>query len=274
MPQSPERADEYESFYREFDSPLMRQIRLEAYGEDIGQHSWVSADELRGDAVRLGLNKRSGLLDLGSGPCGPLTFLVAHSGCTGVGLELSPSAIEVGRSRAVALGIEARFSARMADLNEPLPPDLGMFDSVVAIDVVLHLHDRLALFREVAKVLRPDGLFLFTDAGIVTGALTSEDVRRRSIHGYTQFVPAGWNERLLQLAGFRLLESEDRTEGVVRNARGRLRAMHNHREDVERLSGVASFAKQVEYTNIVADLAARGSLSRFMYLAKVEQTAG
>jgi len=104
MPKSPERADEYESFYREFDSPLMRQIRLEAYGEDIGQHSWVSADELRGDAVRLGLNKRSGLLDLGSGPCGPLTFLISHSGCTGVGLELSPSAIEVGRSRAVALG--------------------------------------------------------------------------------------------------------------------------------------------------------------------------
>jgi SAM-dependent methyltransferase len=274
MPPSPERADEYESFYREFDSPLMRQIRLEAYGEDIGQHSWVSADELRGDAVRLGLNKSSGLLDLGSGPCGPLTFLVDHSGCTGVGLELSPSAIEVGRSRAVALGIEARFSARVADLNEPLPPDLGAFDSVVAIDVVLHLHDRLALFREVAKVLRPGGLFLFTDAGIVTGALTSEDVRRRSIHGYTQFVPAGWNERLLRLAGFGLLESEDRTESVVRNAHGRLRAMHNHREDVERLSGVASFAKQVEYTNIVADLAARGSLSRFMYLAKVEQTAG
>ena len=43
------RADGYESFYREFDSPLMRQIRREAYGEDIGQHSWVGADELRGD---------------------------------------------------------------------------------------------------------------------------------------------------------------------------------------------------------------------------------
>ena len=40
-------ADKYESFYREFDSPLMRKLRREAYGEDIGQHSWVSADELR-----------------------------------------------------------------------------------------------------------------------------------------------------------------------------------------------------------------------------------
>jgi SAM-dependent methyltransferase len=187
-----------------------------------------------------------------------------------VGLELSPSAIQLGRSLAVALGIEARFSAHVADLNDPLPPDLGQFDGVVAIDVVLHLRDRLALFREITKVLGPGGRFLFTDAGIVTGALTNEDVRRRSIHGYTQFVPAGWNERLLQLAGFRLLETEDRTESVMRNARGRLRALHNHREDVERLSGVASFAQQAEYTNIVADLAERGSLSRFMYLAEIE----
>ena len=36
------RADGYESFYRDFDSPLMRQLRREAYGEDIGQHSWVT----------------------------------------------------------------------------------------------------------------------------------------------------------------------------------------------------------------------------------------
>ena len=30
------RADGYEAFYRDFDSPLMGQLRREAYGEDIG----------------------------------------------------------------------------------------------------------------------------------------------------------------------------------------------------------------------------------------------
>jgi len=49
-------ADEYEWLYREFDSDFMRQVRAEAYGEDIGQHSWSSADELREDArlLRIG----------------------------------------------------------------------------------------------------------------------------------------------------------------------------------------------------------------------------
>jgi len=40
------RADRYESFYREFDSPLMQKIRRETFGEDIGLHSWGSAQTL------------------------------------------------------------------------------------------------------------------------------------------------------------------------------------------------------------------------------------
>ncbi len=262
-------ADQYEPFYREFDSPLMRQIRLEAYGEDIGQHSWVSADELRRDAQRLGLSASSRLLDLGSGPCGPLTFLLATVGCTGVGLDLSPSAVQVGYSRATALGVQERFSAHVADLNEPLPVELGTFDAVLAVDVVLHLRDRQALFREVSKLLRPGGRFLFTDAGVITGAVSNDELHRRSLHGYTQFVPTGWNEQLLETVGLRLLATEDRTASVFRNASGRLAANRNHREELERLSGVSSFQSQNEYLTTVAELARRGAVSRIVYLTEV-----
>jgi hypothetical protein len=36
----------YEKLYEAFDLPLSRQIRREACGEDVGQHSWVTASEL------------------------------------------------------------------------------------------------------------------------------------------------------------------------------------------------------------------------------------
>jgi hypothetical protein len=49
----------YDAAYTEFDSPLMRRLRAEAYGEDIGQHSWVTAEELRGDSARLHLSPAS-----------------------------------------------------------------------------------------------------------------------------------------------------------------------------------------------------------------------
>lgn len=260
---TPTDADKYESFYREFDSPRMRQFRREAYGEDIGQHSWVDAGELRGDIPRLGLSRTSHLLDLGCGPCGPLTFILAHVGCHGVGLEQSPSALQIGRDRAAALGVDAQLSVQVADLDDPLPFESGSFDAAISIDVVLHLRNRGCMFKEIARLLRPGGRFLVSDAGVLTGTLSNEEVRKRSIHGFTQFVAPGANESLLESAGFQLLETENRTASAHRNASGRLAALQAH---------PAELANQRDYLETVIALAARGALSRFMYLAEARGT--
>ena len=115
------RADRYESFYREFDSPLMQKIRRETFGEDIGLHSWGSAQEMRADVARLNVSSSSRIVDLGCGPCGPLTFILATVGCRGTGIELSPSALRAGQARARSLGVESLLSVQEGDLNESLP---------------------------------------------------------------------------------------------------------------------------------------------------------
>jgi SAM-dependent methyltransferase len=246
----------------------MCQIRHEAYGEDVGQHSWVRADELRSDAIALKLTRTSRLLDLGCGPCGPLTFILKAIGCSGVGLELSEPALEAGRARAQALGIGQQLSTRCGDLNEPLPFADSSFDAAISLDVVLHLHDRAQLFREAARVLRPGGRLLITDAGVVTGELSSEEVRRRSIHGHTELVAPGTNETLLEAAGLHLLETEDRTASVLRNASGRLAAMRAHRRELEQSSGATECDRQEDYLEVVIELARRRALTRMMYLAE------
>jgi SAM-dependent methyltransferase len=245
----------------------MRRIRREAYGEDIGQHSWVGADEVRRDVERLGLNRSSRVLDLGCGPCGPLTFVIASVECSGTGVELSPAALRLGRARATSLGVGARLTLEQADLDAPLPLDSGRFDAVMSLDVVLHLRDRSRLFQEVARLLRPGGRFLFTDAGVVTGPVSSEEARRRSLYGLTQFVPPGWNEKLLESAGFRLIETEDRTGRVRDAASGRLAAMQAHREELEGVWAAEEFEKQRVYLETVIELSERGALSRVMYLS-------
>jgi SAM-dependent methyltransferase len=258
----------YDSVYEEFDSPLMRQIRREAYGEDIGQHSWVGADEVRADIRRLALTSASTLIDLGCGPCGPLTYIVAAVGCHGTGVDVSPAAIRAGRHRATELEVGALVSVHEADLNATLPFPTGTFSSAMSLDVVLHMHNRAELFAEVARVLQPRGRFLLTDAGVVTGAVSSEEIRRRSAYGPTQIVDADWNERLLATAGFRLLEVEDRTRSALRNASGRFAANEAHREELEDVLGVAAVNRQQEYLHTVMELSRRGAVSRFMYLAE------
>jgi SAM-dependent methyltransferase len=261
--------DTYQALYSGFDSPLMRQIRREAYGEDIGQHSWVGAEELRADIRRLGLSPSSRLLDLGSGPCGPLTFVLSTIRCSGTGIERSPMALRVGRTRATSLGIEPLFSVHEGDLEEPLPFESHSFEAAMSLDVVLHLRDRRKFFAEVARVLVPGGRFLLTDAGVVTGSISSDEVLKRSLRGYSQFVAPGFNERMLESAGFRVLEIEDRTPSVLRNAGGRLAAIRAHRAELERAEWGSDLLREPDYLETVIELARRGAVSRMMVLAEV-----
>ncbi len=258
----------YDNFYKEFDSPLMQRIRLEAYGRDIGQHSWVTAEELEDYIPRLELSRTSHFLDLGSGPCGPLTFITALVGCHCSGIDLSSKAISAGRARVASLGLDGLVTLREADLNEPMPFVSGSFDAVISLDVVLHLRDRLEIFREVARVLIPGGRFLFTDAGVITGAISDEEIQLRAIHGNTQFVPTGFNERLLELAGLRLVDRNDRTTSMLKNASGRLAARLAHRAELERVEGSTYFEHQQRYLETVVGLSQRAALSRMMYLAE------
>ncbi|MEO7966097.1 MAG: methyltransferase domain-containing protein [Gemmatimonadaceae bacterium] len=258
-------AQPYESFYERFDSPLMQRVRSMSYGEDVGQNSWVTANELRADATRLALGAHSRLLDLGCGPCGPLTFLVQTTGCAGTGLDASAAALASGKARADAIGVA--LDLQMHDLNLRLPFDDATFDAIISVDVILHVRDRQPLLREAERVLVPSGRLLFIDAGVVTGAISNDEAQLRSANGLSHFVAVGYNESLIAAAGLQLIETEDRTESVVRVANDRLRALHTYRKELDAMTGREAQARYEQYLQTVHALAARRALSRLMYLA-------
>jgi hypothetical protein len=120
----------------------------------------------------------------------------------------------------------------------------------------------------VARVLVPGGRFLFTDAGVITGPVSSEEIQSRTPHGYAQFVPPNVNEQLLERANFRLIERSDRTPNLLKSAAGRLAARESRRIELEKLEGSPIFLRQQQYLQTVLALAQRAALSRIMYLAE------
>ncbi len=88
------------------------------------------------------------------------------------------------------------------------------------------------------------------------------------LHGYTQFVPSGFNESALNDTGFRLVLIEDRTADLLKNASGRLAARLAHRIELEQAEGAAFFEQQLKYLETVVALAQRGATSRHSYLAE------
>jgi SAM-dependent methyltransferase len=258
----------YDRFFEDFYSPLMRQIRQESYGDDIGQFSWVTKKDLESDVASLHLTNASRFLDVGCGPGGVLTSAVELIRCHATGIDLSAPAIAAAQRRAASLGIEDLLSLQQSDLNQPLPFPNASFDAAVSFDVILHLRDRLSVFREIKRMLVPGGRFLFTDAGVITGAVSVDELQLRAAHGYTQFVPPEFNESALKEAGFEVLEVVDRAKSILDTASGRLNARQAHEQELKNLEGAAHFETEQEYLAVVIDLTQRRALSRLTYLAK------
>ena len=92
------------------------------------------------------------LLDLGCG-IGGLLRAAKRAGWNAEGLEISPKAVEYVRAR----GGEV-FCGR---LDEASYPD-GRFDVVASSEVLEHVDDPAAFVSEIARILRPGGLFWAT----------------------------------------------------------------------------------------------------------------
>jgi phosphoethanolamine N-methyltransferase len=103
------------------------------------------------------------VLDIGCGTGGAV-FLVAERHGAGhvVGIDISRSLIEEGRSRGRKRGLDARVSFRHVDPG-PLPFGEGEFDVVFSKDSLIHIPDKLAISREILRVLKPDGVFAASD---------------------------------------------------------------------------------------------------------------
>lgn len=61
-----------------------------------------------------------------------LTVLAERPGATGIGIDRSPKAVEIAGENAIALGIEADWSMKLADWSKPgWADDLGQFDLIL-----------------------------------------------------------------------------------------------------------------------------------------------
>ena len=268
MADKPDVVDHYSAHYRDFASEVYAEVRRAAFGEDVGQNSWLTLEELDRFLSRLQVRAAARLLDVGCGSGGPALYVARQVGCRVVGVDLYEEAIREATRRADVAGLGQLTRFQQADASDMLPFADGSFDAILCIDSINHLSDRQRVLEDWARLLRPSGRLLFTDPVVITGILDSEELALRTSIGYFLFVPLGENERLLDTVGLNVVDVDDTTGHLAEIACRRRDARAEHAEALRRIEGDAAFDGRQRFFDIVARLAREHRLSRLAYAAE------
>jgi 2-polyprenyl-3-methyl-5-hydroxy-6-metoxy-1,4-benzoquinol methylase len=266
--ESGKRVDLYGASYRNFAHDLYAEIRREAFGEDIGQTSWLTAEEQDLFISWLHLNRSSRLLDVACGAGKPSLRIAQKTQCHVSGVDLHEEGIASAKANAREIGYEGRAHFYHANAAERLSFDDASFDAVTCIDAINHLPDRLRVLTDWHRVLKPGGCLLFTDPIVLTGPITNEEIAIRASIGLFVFVPQGLDEALLRQAGFEIERVEDRTSNMAGNAAGWRAARAKREAELRKIEGDDAFSGQQLFLETAARLAGQKRLSRFAIMAR------
>lgn len=257
----------YDSVYQNFAADVLARIRREAFGEDIGQNSWLTASEYREFLSWLDLSPATTVLELCCGSGGPAILIARETGAEVVGIDANSSAIGEARARAQSEGVQGvRFE--IGDANAPLNFGDASFEAIVCIDAINHLDDRGAVFREFCRILKPGGRVLFTDPITITGTINRDEIAVRSQIGPMNFTARGENEIRLREAGFEVIRVDDATDNAALLAGRRHAARKKHASDLIRIEGEATFTSTQTFLAMAHRLSSERRLSRFAFLGR------
>jgi SAM-dependent methyltransferase len=260
--------DSYNATYSRFDHAVVARVRREAYGEDIGQNSWLTADECRMYCDWLGLGPESHLLEVGCGSGGPAIFIARSTGAQVTGVDINTHGIATGNAMAHLEQLTGQVRFEVVNAREALPFPDASFDALLCVDAINHLPEREDILRDWSRVLRSGGRIVFTDPVVVTGLLSSEEIAVRSSIGFYLFAPQGEDARLIQQAGLALERELDVTENMATISERRHDARLRARDALLALEGEHTYDGQQRFLAMVHQLASQRRLSRLAFLMR------
>ena len=179
----------------------------EAFAASIARHQhWLAA--------QLGLKTGMRVLDVGCGVGGPMRAIARFSGATIVGVNNNEYQIQRGDKYNADARLAHRCSFRKADFMD-LPFERDAFDAVYAIEATCHAPDRLKLFAELGRVMKPEAHFAGYE-WCTTDKYRADNTEHRSIKETIEERNAAHLRSFVEVldslegAGLEVLESSDR----------------------------------------------------------------
>jgi SAM-dependent methyltransferase len=260
--------DLYDSHYDRVNDEIYRSIRQATYGDDLGQASWITADDCSRFNALLGIRAEHRVLEVACGSGGVATRIAETTGAEVVGVDINAFAVRAAQRRPAPPHVRVRPEFLLADADRALPFPDQSFDFVFCNDSINHFRDRLQALRDWRRLLRAGGRCLYTDPVVVTGLVSNAELAARSSIGFFVFSAQGVNETLLTEAGMRVVQSVDVTDGLVRTSARWRNARQTRRAALIDLEGESKFEELQRFLEAVHALGNDRRLSRIAFLGE------
>ena len=260
-----ENVDLYNSSYSNYSLDLYSEIRLETYGEDYGQTSWASTAESHEIPELLQLSSSSSVLEIGCGSGGYAVGLAKSIGCQIVGFEITASGVKTATTLAENEQVSDIVRFEQHDASEKLPYEDKSFDAIYSTDVMCHVPLRKQVLTNIKGLLKSGGRFVFSDALVIGGVISKEEIETRTPDGMYFFSPPGVNEQLIAESGLKLLEARDTTENSAVLSKRWYDARKKRKDAVIACEGRENFLGVQRFLDCVHTLTSERRLLRFLY---------
>jgi sarcosine/dimethylglycine N-methyltransferase len=151
-------------------------------------------------------------LDVGSGFGGPARQIAGSTGCTVVGVDITPAYVDAAQSLTHAAGLDHLISFVCADIANL---DRHDFDAAYTMHVQMNIADKHSFFTEIAQRLRPGAPFATFEV-CLCGATQPTPPQPWSLDGTDSYLATADELRYtITASGFETIEWVDETPWIL-----------------------------------------------------------
>jgi SAM-dependent methyltransferase len=161
--------------------------------------------------AKLSLRDGQRVLDIGCGLGGAARYIAAQTGCKVTGVDLTPEYIEAAKALTDRTGLGGKATFEVASALA-MPFEDKTFDAAITLHVAMNIPDRVALYREIARVTKPGATFCIYDVMKKSDESITFPVPWAQSAETSHLTTPEEMQTLLADAGFDVGEVDDRTD--------------------------------------------------------------